>query len=57
MSARDARCRGRQSRARRVCREHSHALVIATELGEALVVVRRPRCVMVAVTVTYWGTT
>jgi len=39
-----------------VCREHTLDRVVEVELGEIVVVTRRPRCVTVAVTVVgLWG--
>ena len=46
----------RRVRRMAVCREHTHGRVVEVELGEIVVVTRRPRCVTIAVTVTHWGT-
>lgn len=56
MSKMKTRCIApRRSRRPAVCRDHTHDRVVAIELGEVIVITRRPRCVVINVTVSYWG--
>jgi len=39
-----------------VCREFVFDRIQVVEIGTVIVTTRRPRCAVISVTVTYWGT-